>query len=109
MLHREPDERGNVDWRQFSGLDNHGEYHSDIPEDECLALARETKEYENAFLTQEINFLEFIRDYFAERGLRHVQKVYDDRMRGFIRGEEITVMVYYDGAFEECRIDRDSI
>ncbi len=109
MLHREPDEQGKVDWRQFSGLDNHGEYHTELPEEECLARARETKEYENAFLTQEIHFLECIRDYFAAHGLRHVQKVYDDNMRGFIRGKEITVMVYYDGCFEEHRIDRDSI
>jgi Fe-S-cluster containining protein len=109
MLHREPDERGKVDWRQFSGLDNHGDYHAAIPEDTCAVLARETKEYENAFLTQEIHFLEFIRDYFAKRGLRHVQKVYDDRMRGFIRGDEITVMVYYDGRLEEHRINRESV
>ena len=26
MLHREPDEHRNIDWRQFSGLDQHGEY-----------------------------------------------------------------------------------
>ena len=109
MLHREPDEYGKVDWRQFSGLDKHGEYHATIPKDECLALARETKEYENAFLTQEIHFLEFIRDYFAANGLRHVQKVYDDRMRGFVRGTEITVMVYCDGGLEEYRFNRDSI
>lgn len=109
MLHREPDENGKVDWRQFSGLDRHGEYHSTITDEECLALARETKEYENAFLTQEIHFLEFIRDYFAAKGLRHVQKVYDDRMRGFVRGAEITVMVYYDGGLKEHRFDRDSL
>jgi Fe-S-cluster containining protein len=109
MLHREPDEHGKVDWRQFSGLDNHGEFHATISGEECLARARETKEYENAFLTQEIHFLEFIRDYFAEHGLRHVQKVYDDRMRGFVRGEEITVMVFYDGGLEEHRFDRDDL
>ena len=109
MLHREPDELGKIDWRQFSGLDKHGDYHTAIPDDECLAIARETKEYENAFLTQEIHFLEFIRDYFAEHGLRHVQKVYDDRMRGFVRGEEITVMVYYNATLEEHRFDRDAI
>jgi hypothetical protein len=33
-----------------------------------------------------------------------VQKVYDDRLRGFNRGDEITVMVYYDGNLEQCRI-----
>ena len=104
MLHREPDEHGDVDWRQFSGLEQHGEYDAVISDNESLDLARETKEYENAFLTQEIQFLEFIQDYFSRHGLRHVQKVYDDQMRRFNRGDEITVMVYYDGLLEPHRI-----
>ena len=104
MLHREPDDHGVVDWRQFSGLDRHGEYDAHIPDDQSLDLARETKEYENAFLTQEIQFLEFMQDYFSRHRLRHVQKVYDDRLRGFNHGDEITVMVYYDGNLEQCRI-----
>jgi len=104
MLHREPDEHGDVDWRQFSGLDQHGEYDAVIPDDESLDLARETKEYENAFLTQEIRFLEFMQDYFTRHRLRHVQKVYDDQIRRFKRGEEITVMVYYDGNLDQHRI-----
>jgi Fe-S-cluster containining protein len=101
MLHREADEEGKVDWRQISGLDAHGEYHHDIPEEECLSMARETKEYENAFLSHEISFLEFIQDYFEQNKLRHVQKVYDDKMRRFVKGEPITVKVYYDGQLEE--------
>jgi hypothetical protein len=104
MLHREPGEDGVVDWRQFSGLDEHGEYHAELSREECLAIARETKEYENAFLTHEVRFLEFMQDYFAKNQLRHVQKIYDDRIRAFSRGEEITVMVYYDGHLEEHRI-----
>ena len=94
MLHREPDESGKVDWRQFSGLDRHGDYGAAVPSDDCLAAARETKEYENAFLAHEIRFLEFMQDWFAKNRLRHVQKVYDDRMRRFRRGGEITVMVF---------------
>jgi uncharacterized protein len=101
MLHREPDINGNVDWRQISGLDEHGEYHYDVSDEECQSIARETKEYENAFLTQEISFLEFMQDYFMRNNLRHVQKVYDDRMRRFMKGEPITVMVYYNGQLEE--------
>ncbi len=104
MLHREPDEHGNIDWRQFSGLDQHGEYGAIISDDESLVLARETKEYENAFLTQEIQFLEFMQEYFSRHRLRHVQKVYDDQLRRFKRGDEITVMVYYDGLLEKHRI-----
>ena len=104
MLHREPDEYRNIDWRQFSGLDKHGEYGAVISADESLDLARETKEYENAFLTQEIHFLEFMQGYFSRHRLRHVQKVYDDQLRRFHRGDEITVMVYYDGILEKHRI-----
>jgi len=104
MLHREPDEHGDVDWRQFSGLDQHGEYDAVITDEESLDLARETGEYENAFLAQEIRFLEFMQDYFTRHRLRHVQKVYDDRMRQFKCGEEITVMVFYDGHLEQHRI-----
>jgi len=101
MLHREPDESGKIDWRQFSGLDQHGEYDMIISDDESLDIARETKEYENAFLTQEISFLEFMQEYFNSHRLRHVQKVYDDQLRRFNRGEEIIVMVYYDGVLEQ--------
>jgi Fe-S-cluster containining protein len=104
MLHREPDEYGDIDWRQFSGLDQHGEYGAVISDDESLVLARETKEYENAFLTQEIEFLEFMQDYFSHHHLRHVQKVYDDQLRRFKRSEEITVMVYYDSHLEKHQI-----
>ena len=104
MLHRETDEYGVVDWRQFSGLDKHGEYGVSLSEEECVSIARETKEYENAFLKQEIQFLEHMQDYFSRHRLRHVQKVYDDRMRGFLKGNEISIMVYYDGQLEKHRM-----
>jgi Fe-S-cluster containining protein len=104
MLHREPDENGKVDWRQIAGLDRHGEYGVAIPTDECDAIARETKAYEDAFLAQEIAFLELIEKHFAQNQLRHVQKIYDDRMRAYRKGVPITVMVYYDGHLEKHRI-----
>ena len=101
MLHREPDETGKIDWRQFSGLEEHGEYGAEIPDEESMAAARETKEYEAAFLDQEIRFLRFMQDYFKRNGLRHVQKIYDDRMRAFHKGAPITVNVFYDGGLEK--------
>jgi len=106
MIHREPDENGKVDWRQIAGLDRHGEYGVVIPMDECHAIARETKEYEDAFLAQEIAFLELIQEHFAKNQLRHVQKIYDDRMRAFLKGVPITVMVYHDGQLEKHSITR---
>ncbi len=105
MLHREADDTGAVDWRQFSGLNEHGEYDAIIHDEESMAIARETIEYENAFLTQEIEFLEYMQDYFTRNRLRHVQKIYDDRLRKFQKGGgEIVVRVYVDGGLEEHRI-----
>ena len=104
MLHREPDERGNIDWRQVAGLNEHGEYNTEIPENLCQEAAAVTREYETACIRQEISFLEFMQDYFSQNQLRHVQKIYDDRMRAFARSEEIRVMVFFDGRLEERRI-----
>ena len=101
MLHREPDEAGKVDWRQISGLDRHGEYDAEITDEECLLIARETMEYEHAFLAHQIAFLECLHDWFTCYRLRHVQKIYDDRMRQYKKGSPITVMVYTDGHFEK--------
>lgn len=100
MLHREPDENGVVDWRQISGLDRHGEYGAEITTEESMAIARETLEYEHDFLAHQIAFLECISAHFTRHGLRHVQKVYDDRMRQHKKGAPITVMVYCDGKLE---------
>lgn len=104
MLHREPDASGSIDWRQIAGPDLHGDYHTDIPFTTCMAIAGEVKEYEQAFLRHEIAFLELIQDYFKKNRLRHVQKVYDDQMRGFARGEPVTVRVYCAGQLEEVTI-----
>ncbi|MDD1718557.1 MAG: YkgJ family cysteine cluster protein [Methanoregulaceae archaeon] len=94
MLHREPDDAGVLDWRQISGLDEHGTYHDKISDDESLTIARMTKEYELSFLSQEIAFLEFILEYFERQGLRHVKRVYDLRMRDFHKGHSIDVYVW---------------
>jgi Fe-S-cluster containining protein len=106
MLHREPDDDGFVDWRQISGLNKHGTYHNGISVDESLAIAREVKEYEIVFVEQTIRFYEFLCDHFAERGLRHIRKVYDDRMRAYKKGEEIEVAVLYNDRLEPWRMKR---
>ena len=104
MLHREEDEDGVVDWRQISGLERHGEYDAVISEEESREIAGETMAYEHAFLSHQIAFLECINDYFTRHKLRHVQKIYDDRMRQFKKGATITVMVYSDGRLERHTI-----
>ena len=104
MLHREADENGTIDWRQISGLNVHGEYGAQISTEESLAIARETMEYEHAFLDHEISFLECVQDLFKRHNLRHVQKIYDAKLRQFLKGIPLTVMVYTEGHFEKCEI-----
>jgi hypothetical protein len=100
MLHQEPDEGGSVDWRQISGLDQHGAYHCPISGEEALRLAIETKSFEEAVLAREIAYLEYTGQYFLEHGLRHVRKRYDDGLQRSQQGAEIEVMVYFRGSFE---------
>jgi Fe-S-cluster containining protein len=104
MLHREPDERGKLDWRQIAGLGEHGEYHTELPESHCQEAAAETREYETACIRQEIAFLAYMQDYFSRNRLRHVQKIHDNRMRAFAREEEIRIRVFCNGRLEEHRI-----
>ncbi|WP_301663737.1 YkgJ family cysteine cluster protein [Methanoculleus frigidifontis] len=104
MLHREPDERGSVDWRQISGLNEHGCYHTEIDDAECRRIVRETKEYETAFIRQEIAFLELVGTHFAGHGLRHVRRTYDLQMQRLRRGGEVEVCVFSAGSFEPVRV-----
>jgi uncharacterized protein len=106
MLRRNADEAGLVTWRLFAKINEHGRYHQDVPDDECLTLALEIKEYENAFLTQQISFLETIHEYFIVHKLGHVQEMYDHQMRRFLHGEPVNVMVYHAGELEELRITK---
>jgi Fe-S-cluster containining protein len=106
MLHKEADEEGTVDWRQISGLNEHGCYHTVIDDEECARIARETRKYETAFIEQEIRFWEAVRDCFAAGGLRQVRRIYDLRMRDFQRGETIEVLVFHHGRFEPHRVSR---
>lgn len=99
MLHREPDERGVLDFRQISGLNEHGEYYCSITEDESLALAKETIAYEEDWLIQMIGFYEILTDLFERSGERHVRKIYDRKMEAFRKGEPIQVFVYHDRQF----------
>ncbi len=108
MLHREADETGTVDWRQISGLNEHGCYNTPIDDATCARIARETREYEAAFLDQEIRFQRALRDLFAHEKLRYIRRTYDLLMRDFRRGAEIEVRVFHRGRFEPHQITRDS-
>jgi hypothetical protein len=105
MLHREADESGKVEWRQISGLNEHGSYHSELEDSECKTIAQETRAYEEAYLRQMIDFLEAVQAHFKKNGLKHVQRTYDRRMREFVKGHsELEVLVYSGNGFEKCNL-----
>ncbi|MEN6343556.1 MAG: YkgJ family cysteine cluster protein [Methanospirillum sp.] len=105
MLHREPGADGRVDWRQLAGLGTHGRVGETIAPDEAGRCADETIAYEAAFLEQMIAFYRAAAEYFAANGLRHVQKLRDDRLRAHARGEPLEVLVYHRGRFEPRRVE----
>jgi uncharacterized protein len=106
MLHREPDEKGVSDWRQISGLDQHGIYHVEITEEDAKQIAGEIKLFEARVLSQEISFFEMLSLYFSMRNLRPVRKLLDDQVRKFRKGNPITVMVFHAGCFEGWRVEK---
>lgn len=107
MLHREPDERGLLSFRQVSGLNEHGEYHTDISEEESLGLARMTILYEGAWLKQMIDFFEAVQKIFQDSGERHVRKVYDQQMKRYKKGEPVVVHVFYKGCFYPYTVTKE--
>lgn len=105
MLHREADDSGKVDWRQISGLNEHGSYNFELEDSECEAIAQETRAYEEAYLRQMIGFFEAVGAYFQKNGLKHIQSIYDRKMREFLKGKcELDVFVYYNGGFEKYNL-----
>jgi len=107
MLHKEIGEDGKRDWRQIAGLNEHGDYHTDCSEEECLHIADETIRYEEDVLKNEIAFYSCCAEYFAAHGLRPVRRIYDQQMRLFESGKEVTVMVFSGGTFEKRTVTRD--
>ncbi|WP_242492497.1 YkgJ family cysteine cluster protein [Methanolobus psychrotolerans] len=103
MLHREPDEDGNIDWRQIAGPGQHGCYHTEISDEESEDIALQIKSYETGYLKQVAEFFRKAEEYFKKNSLRHIQGVYDREMRKFNKGEEITVFVLFNGEFIEHR------
>jgi len=107
MLHRETDEEGNLDWRQISGLDQHGCYHSEITDEDAKVIASDIKEYEEAYLEQQIAFFKKVKEHFKENGSKHVKSVYDRQMRAFEKGKEIVVYVFHNNVLELCHISKE--
>jgi Fe-S-cluster containining protein len=100
MLHREPDEDGNIDFRQIGGLDEHGLYHNEIGET-GKEILKTVKEYESGFLKQQLEFIKYVEKYFKDNNLRFNQQIYDRMMRLYEKGQAIEVYVFYQGRFEK--------
>ena len=104
MLRRSPDATGTVSWQRFAHRDEHGETGPGRSLEECLALAQEIKEYENAYLLQQISFLETIHDYFTVHHLQHDPVMHKERMKQIQREEPVDIKVFHEGELEDYRI-----
>lgn len=109
MLRRSAGSPGHVTWRQFAHPNEHGRYDPTLPFEECLAIAREVKEYENAYLTQQISFLETMHEYFTLENLRHDPEKYQQSAHRYLRGRPVDISVYHAGELEEWQIDRSKV
>ena len=106
MLRRSAGTPGTITWRQFARKGSHGEFDPTLPFEECLTIAREVKEYENAYLTQQIAYLEAIHEHFTVHGLWHDPKVHKQRVQLIQKGLPGTIRVFHAGELEEHRIPK---
>ena len=106
MLRRSAGTPGHIIWRQFARKNEHGRYDPEFTFEECLAIAREVKEYENAYLTQQVSFLETIHEFFALNNLHHDPEKYQQNAQRYMQGRPVDISVYHAGELEEYRIDR---
>nr|WP_319376536.1 YkgJ family cysteine cluster protein [uncultured Methanoregula sp.] len=106
MLRRSADTPEQVVWKQFAHKNEHGRYDQTPSPEECLLIAREIKEYENAFLNQQISFLETIHEYFTLCDLMHDPGVYQQRMQEYCLGRPVGIKVFDQGELIEYRITR---
>lgn len=106
MLRRSADASGRVDWREFAHKKEHGWYDQPLSYEMCLEIAQEIKGYENAFLTQQISFLETMYDYFTAHNLKHDPEMFKLRMQQCARGIPIGIKVFHAGELEEFRTSK---
>lgn len=104
MSRRSADIAGSVRWRGFARKYRHGQYDADLSGAESMVLAQEVMEYENAFLTQQIAFLETIHEYFLIHDLRNDPDMHRQQVQRLRRGGAVTIKVFHAGELEECRI-----
>ena len=108
MLHHEADEEGNYDFRQISGLNQHGEYHYAISNKEANEIADMVYAYEQAYLEHMIQFYQFMHAFFTENKLRYSRQAHDKMMRIFYQGGEIDIFVYESDSLVPHRVSLQS-
>lgn len=106
MLRRIAGEGGQAAWHTFSRPDGHGRHKEPLSDQECSALARAIREYENAVLSHQISFLETVHEYFTINNLWHDGGMYVRQVEALLSGKPVAVMVYHAGELEE-RIVRE--
>lgn len=107
MIHYEADEDGQYDWREISGLNEHGLYGAKINDKEAGEIFEDVKKYEAGYLLQEKVFLKALSAHFEKNKLKHIPKIFDTRIRDFEKGEEVTVFVYHGGVFKEHKTRKE--
>lgn len=101
MLRRSIDAGGEITWQKFSRRNGHGIFDPTLSLEECVTLAREIKEYENAFLTQQISFLDTVQEYFTMHNLRHDPGTYTRQVQRLSAGSPVDMKVFHDGGLED--------
>lgn len=99
MLHREHDSKKRKEFRQISGLNEHGEYHHLISDTDANRIAKETYDYEMAWLNQMIRFYEAAEEIFKRSGQRYIRRLYDKKIQEFRKGAPVRVFVWYNASF----------
>lgn len=105
MLRRGRDAGGTPAWHQFAHRNEHGHYDTALHLEACLTLAREIKEYETAFLNQQISFLETLHEYFSVHHLRHDPIRHKEKVEHLARGHPVEIKVFRAGELEKCRME----
>lgn len=100
MLRRETGTQDDPGWCTFARKNEHGGYGTELPEEDCMALAREILEYENGFLSQQIAFLETVHEYFTVHGIHHDPVKHRERREQMRAGMPVPVKVFCAGELE---------
>jgi Fe-S-cluster containining protein len=101
MLRRGVDAAGRIVWKRFSRYDVHGTRGPALTREESRILAQEVREYENAFLTQQISFLETVHEFFFLHGLRHDPARHRDGTRKISKGLPVAIRVFRAGELDD--------